>query len=35
MKENIKATNFDRNEYVFSVQFTKLGTNENKAIHSI
>ena len=35
MKENIMATNFDPHEYVILVQSTKIGTHENKAIHSI
>ena len=34
MKENIKGTNFDPNEYIISGQSTKIGTHENKAIHS-
>ena len=34
MKENIKATNFDPNEYAIFVQSTKIGTYENKVIHS-
>ena len=34
MKENIIATKFDPNEYAISVQSTKIGTHENKAIHS-
>ena len=35
MKENIIALNFDPNEYAISIQSTKIGTNENKAIYSI
>ena len=35
MKENMKATQFVPNEYAISVQSTKIGTHENKAIHSI
>ena len=35
MKENVKSTNFYLNEYAISVQSTKIGTHENKAIHSI
>ena len=34
MKENTLATNFEPHEYVIFVQSTKIGTNENKAIHS-
>ena len=35
MKENIMATNFEPHEHVIFVQSTKIGTHENKAIHSI
>ena len=35
MKENIMATNFEPHERVILVQYTKIGTHENKAIHSI
>ena len=35
MKENTIATHFDPNEYAISVQSTKIGINENKAIHSM
>ena len=35
MKENVMATNFEPHEYVIFVQSTKIGTHENKAIHSI
>ena len=35
MKENIMATNFESNKSVIFVQSTKIGTHENKAIHSI
>ena len=29
------TTNFEPHEWVFFVQSTKVGSNENKAIHSI
>ena len=35
MKENIIATKFDPIEYAISTQSMKIGTHENKAIHSI
>ena len=35
MKENTKATNFEPHECVIFFQSTKIGTHENKAIHSI
>ena len=35
MKENAIATNFEPHEFVIFVQSTKIGTHENKAIHSI
>ena len=35
MKENVMATNFEPHEYVIFVQSTKIGTHENKAIHSM
>ena len=35
MKENIMTTNFEPHECVIFVQSTKIGTHENKAIHSI
>ena len=35
MKENIMATNFEPNECVILFRFTKIGTDEYKAIHSI
>ena len=34
MKENTMATNFESNECIIFVLSTKIGTNENKAIHS-
>ena len=34
MEENPKATNFEPHECVIFVQSTKIGTHENKAIHS-
>ena len=34
-KENITATNFDPDEYAISVQSTKIGTHNNRAMHSI
>ena len=34
MKENTMATNFDSHECVIFCQSTKIGTHENKAIHS-
>ena len=34
MKENTMTTNFEPNERVIFVQSTKIGTHENKAIHS-
>ena len=34
MKENTMATNFKPQECVIFVQSTKIGTQENKAIHS-
>ena len=34
MKENAKTTNFEPNEFVVFAQTTKIGTHENKAIHS-
>ena len=34
-KKNAKATNLEPHEYVIFVQSTKIGTHENKAIHSI
>ena len=33
--KNTMATNFEPHECVISVQSTKIGTHENKAIHSI
>ena len=33
--ENTMATNFEPHECVISFQSTKIGTHENKAIHSI
>ena len=35
MKENTEATNFEPHECVILVPSTKIGTNENKAIHSM
>ena len=35
MKENTKTTNFEPHECVIFIQSTKIGTHENKAIHSI
>ena len=35
MKENTMATNFEPQECVIFVPSTKIGTHENKAIHSI
>ena len=35
MKENTLATNFEPHECVIFVQSTKIGTHENKAIHSM
>ena len=35
MKENTMSTNFEPHEDVIFVQSTKIGTHENKAIHSI
>ena len=35
MKENTIATNFELHECVIFVQSTKIGTYENKAIHSM
>ena len=35
MKETIKATKFKPHECVIFVQSTKIGTHENKAIHSM
>ena len=35
MKEITMATNFEPHECVIFVQSTKIGTHENKAIHSI
>ena len=35
MKGNILAMNFEPIEFVILVQSTKIGTHENKAIHSI
>ena len=35
MKENTMATNCEPDECVIFVQSTKIGTHENKAIHSI
>ena len=35
MKQNIMSTNFEPHECVIFVQSTKIGTHENKAIHSI
>ena len=35
MKKNTVATNFETHECVFFVQTTKIGTHENKAIHSM
>ena len=35
MKENTIATNFEPHECVIFVQSTKIGTHENKAIHSM
>ena len=34
MKENTMATNFKPNKCIIFVQSTKIGTHENKAIHS-
>ena len=34
MKENTKATNSKPHECLIFYQSTKIGTNENKAIHS-
>ena len=34
MNENTLTTNFETNEYVIFVKSTKIGTNENKAIHN-
>ena len=34
MKENTLATNFEPHECIIFVQSTKIGTHENKAIHS-
>ena len=34
MKENTMATNFEPHEWVIFVQSTKIGTHENKGIHS-
>ena len=34
MKENIMTTNFEPHECIIFVQSTKIGTQENKAIHS-
>ena len=34
MKENTTATNFGPHECVIFLQSTKIGTHENKAIHS-
>ena len=34
MKENIIATNFEIHESIIFLQSTKIGTHENKAIHS-
>ena len=35
MKENAKATNFEPQECLIFAHSTKIGTHENKAIHSI
>ena len=35
MKENATTTNFAPNEFAIFAQTTKIGTNENKAIHSV
>ena len=35
MKENTMATNFESHECVIFIQSTKIGTHQNKAIHSI
>ena len=35
MKKNITATNFEPHECVIFAQSMKIGTHENKAIHSI
>ena len=35
MKENTMATNFEPHECVIFIQSTKIGTHENKAIHSM
>ena len=35
MKENTMATNFEPHERVTFLRSTKIGTQENKAIHSI
>ena len=35
MTENIKTTNFETHECIIFIQSTKIGTHENKAIHSI
>ena len=35
MQESAIATNFEPHECVTFAQFTKIGTPENKAIHSI
>ena len=35
MKENTMAMNFEPQECVIFVQSTKIGTHDNKAIHSI
>ena len=34
MEENTMATNFEPHECIIFVQSTKIGTHENKAIHS-
>ena len=35
MQENAVATNFEPHECVIFAQSTKIGTQENKAIHSM
>ena len=35
MKENAMASNFELNQCVVQAQYMRIGTHENKAIHSI
>ena len=35
MKENATTTNFEPNECLIFAKPTKIGTHENKAVHSI